>query len=109
MEWFLHGVDANCGHFDTTGVPNACGVHLHVGTSCTADTGGRYYNVASDPWDAAAYTITHGATECLSPGAGEGVNMMTGLAAADVIGRAVVVHDVQGVPIACGLLHEMRG
>eukprot|EP00418_Pyrodinium_bahamense_P034776 CAMPEP_0179156506 /NCGR_PEP_ID=MMETSP0796-20121207/76300_1 /TAXON_ID=73915 /ORGANISM="Pyrodinium bahamense, Strain pbaha01" /LENGTH=444 /DNA_ID=CAMNT_0020858089 /DNA_START=35 /DNA_END=1369 /DNA_ORIENTATION=- len=105
MQWFLHGVDANCGHANTAGISDACGVHIHTATSCSAATGSRYFRVATDPWDPAAYAITHDPEECLTPGAGEGLNMITGLTEADVIGHAVVVHDASGVPIACGLLH----
>jgi len=108
VQWFLHAVDANCGHADTAGIPDACGVHVHSGRDCSAAVGGHLYSGVPDPWPLASYAVARGGGECLSPGAGERVRVRTGLGAEDLLGRAVVVHDAAGARIACGVLHAMR-
>merc|ERR1712199_57921 len=62
VTYTLKGLEDAC---KTTpeGVANACGIHIHEGTTCDdADAvGGHYYNktrVASDPWPAVTYSTS---------------------------------------------------
>jgi len=83
------------------GVANACGIHIHAGTTCDdADAvGGHYYDadsITSDPWSSVTYTTAFGKTAGFAK-----VSIGDGQ---DISGRALVVHDHTGARIACGLL-----
>jgi len=101
LVWYLDGVEDAC---KTTpeGVANACGIHIHAGTTCDdADAvGGHYYDadsITSDPWSSLTYT-----TRGFGKTAGVGkVSIGDGQ---DISGRALVVHDQTGARVACGLL-----
>lgn len=89
----LTGADPAC----TAAMPNACGVHIHVGTDCTNATaiGGHLYNeeiFAKDPWTRARYTSG-------SPNTNNSI--VTGLPADQLLGHVLVVHDAAGARIAC--------
>ena len=96
VEAVLYMVDPRCSeHSDA---PNGCGIHIHSGDDCAdADTiGGHLYAGESDPWSSVAYQV-HG------PGSAMGDHMVhVGMSAADLVGRAFVVHDFEGARIACG-------
>jgi len=100
FDYSFTGVDPQCrGPQDAQ---NACGVHVHAGTSCSDESRvlGHYFKVSSDPWLSVAYVAT-------ADGAASGsVEVTTGGSLSDFAGRAFVVHDAQGRRIACGLLHE---
>jgi len=102
LKWALQGGDANCGLVDLPNgkVSNDCGIHIHTGTSCTEDAGGHYWKPQADPdpWTKIHYKVN---------GKGESTNkqkIKAGLTIADAEGHAVVVHDITGTRIACGLL-----
>jgi len=100
LSWSLKGVDPRCAKAPAKGAnPNACGIHIHSGKSCSSDAGGHYYNAASDPWVLVKYTAKRQHTES------EGVHVATGYSNFDDMGRAIVVHDSTGARIACGILN----
>merc|ERR1711963_1373903 len=60
MGFHLAGIDAACGHINVTGVANACGIHIHVGTNCSdaSTIGGHFWNPMTskiDPWAPVMY------------------------------------------------------
>ena len=63
--------------------------------------GGHYYtgSVSADPWADVAYTSTDGS-------ASGTLSVATGATAAEVAGRAFIVHAYDGSRIACALLGE---
>ena len=76
---------------------NSCGIHIHAGTSCSADALGHYYtgSVTSDPWTTIAYTSSGSATSgMLSVDTGD----------TDVSGRSMIIHAYDGSRIACAIL-----
>ena len=93
----LVGVDPLCSSGAASATPNSCGVHIHSGTSCSADALGHYYATPSDPWTTVAYTSTGDA-------ASGTVSVETGYAGPAVNGRAFVVHAHDGSRIACAIL-----
>ena len=80
-------------------VANSCGIHIHEGTSCTADAGLHYYAglVTVDPWA----TITYTATGSTTSGT---LAVSTGATQTQVTGRAMIIHDRAGARVACALL-----
>ena len=54
MDVGLSGLDPNCTTSYTT--PNACGIHIHLWTTCAA-AGGHYYTVTPDPWAKVSYLV----------------------------------------------------
>merc|ERR550534_2556084 len=97
--WSLWGVDPRCWKVPS-GVPNACGIHIHVGESCYADAGGHYWNttlIDHDPWAAVTYRSlglwTVGQTQ-----------VVTGLTNYEVLGHTMIVHDSTGARVACGII-----
>ena len=93
--WSLSGVDPLCSSGAGT-AGNSCGIHIHSGTTCTADAGGHYYEtstVTSDPWTSVAYT---------SDGSGVSTGsavVTTGGSSSDV---ALSALEGAGVGCACG-------
>lgn len=107
--WYdLEGVDGQCDSEPDPTVSNSCGIHIHIGASCDADAGGHLFNPATggletDPWGVGAYTAvsrTNGGFTAKS----SFTVPNTGLSAADIIGRTVIVHGKDGGRIACGIL-----
>jgi len=94
FSYSLSGIDPLCagGAGDAA---NSCGVHIHSGYTCAENAGGHYFtgDVTSDPWATVSYTTGRGT-----------MSVMTGATAAEVEGRAVVIHDHSGGRIACALL-----
>eukprot|EP00439_Symbiodinium_sp_Y106_P034364 s478_g4.t1 len=79
LSWMLSGGDPRCN--ETCTAANCCGVHIHVGKTCSvaSDVLGHYWTTGgTDPW-------------------------LTTLGA-DVSGRAMVIHDFDGGRIACGII-----
>jgi len=95
----LTGVDPACSS-GAGSAANSCGIHVHVGTSCTSDAGAHYYtgSVTTDPWTSIAYTANADGT---STGT-ESVD--TGGSSADVAGRTMIIHGYDGGRIACAIL-----
>jgi len=95
--WYkFSGLDSACTGTGN-GKNNSCGVHIHAGMTC-AEAGGHFYNATEDPWATVIYTA--------SSGEGKNVVVKTGKTQMDNKGRAFVVHDVDGVRIACAILEE---
>merc|ERR1711907_296560 len=103
MSYSISGTEAKECKTPPEGVANACGIHIHEGTTCDdADAvGGHYYNktsVASDPWPAVTYSTS---VDGSATGEVQSIEIGTEL---DISGRALVVHDSAGVRVACALL-----
>ncbi|CAK9110454.1 unnamed protein product, partial [Durusdinium trenchii] len=102
LSWSLTGLDQNCSM--TCTATNCCGVHIHVGTDCSDATtiGGHYWDSSdynTDPWLVIMYnSSSSGGALAID------VAVATGLSAADVLGRAMVIHDFTGARIACGII-----
>jgi len=105
LTWDLTGLDTACTAGAGDSVPNGCGVHVHTGTSCESapSVGGHYYSAAlsEDPWKPIVYVAAADGTSkqdsCIDVG--------TGLSTGDLLGRVMVVHELDsGKRIACGVL-----
>jgi len=108
--WDLTGLDTACtaGAATADGAANnACGIHVHVGTSCAvaADVGGHFYVGEEDPWATVVYVVADGS------GASAGSAVVdTGMPLSDLDKRAFVVHRLgSGGRIACGVLDDVEG
>lgn len=101
LSWELRGTDSACGVVDTSGVKNACGLHVHKGTACE-EAGGHFYadSLGEDPWAPISYVTEDG------DATGRAVEVRTGVELSEVAGRTFVVHDVTGARVACGLLPQ---
>jgi len=103
MDYHLQNTDAKC--VKATGVANSCGLHIHVGKTCTNATeiAGHYYDnstYAADPWLAAMYVSNN-------QGAANGAaSVAYGYSFAQSAGRALIVHDQNGTRIACALIPQ---
>ncbi|CAE7484354.1 unnamed protein product, partial [Symbiodinium sp. CCMP2456] len=104
ISWlFTQGLDPRCDKTTCTAA-NCCGIHIHEGTTCAnaASVGGHYWNkdlYPEDPWIDVRYVI-----EPSMPSAVNDLSVKTGYNAADIDGRAVVVHDYDGVRIGCAII-----
>merc|ERR1719181_221237 len=104
LSWELRGLEAALCSTAPAGVANACGIHIHSGSTCdeASGVGGHYYHsdLSADPWSPVVYTPDgHGDSTTQDYSIGIGQNL------ADVLGRAIVVHDHTGGRVACGILH----
>jgi len=94
----LSGLDTTCMWGPDTSISaNSCGIHIHEGSSCTEDAGGHFYNTAEDPWGAGYYMADGDSADV-------GFALMPGTSSADIVGKAVIVHDYNGGRIGCALL-----
>ena len=95
----LSGVDPQCSS-GAGSAGNSCGIHIHAGSTCTADALGHYYTgaVSADPWTAIAYT-----SDASGASAGS-YSVTTGGSSAEVAGRAMIVHAYDGSRIGCAIL-----
>jgi hypothetical protein len=94
---WVSGVDANLKPSVCTAT-NACGAHIHNGTSCADSTsqGGHHYGRVVDPWLAERYTSGN-------DGVGSfGSVLATGTT--DVAGKTFLIHDKFGNRVACGIM-----
>ena len=90
------GTDVGCAA-GAGSADNSCGVHIHSGMTCTDDAGGHWYDdetITEDPWASITNFVGSGTTNSVD----------TGLAASDLVGRALIIHDYSGGRIACALL-----
>jgi len=101
--WYdLQGLETSVCNSTLVPVPNACGIHIHVGKTCDdpSAVGGHYYDTTSldqDPWSPITYTSADGTAKGKTGGINIGKEQ-------NIAGRALVVHDSTGARIACGLL-----
>jgi hypothetical protein len=98
----IHGVESDACKTAPEGVANACGIHIHAGTTCddASAVGGHYFDsdsIESDPWSPVTYSA-------LMDGSAIGVKSVTIGRGQDIGGRAMVVHDSTGARVACALL-----
>lgn len=103
----LYGIDSDCGVKCTTASPaNCCGVHVHAGTTCWRPklVKGHYYDNDGEPaagdWD--PWSIPNDTPAIYTPKTGytkvESSFMLDdGISAEEHVGRAVVIHDADGV------------
>lgn len=101
LTWQFQGGDPACAGKPLAGTANSCGFHIHkVGTSgdCSVPAGPHLFSVTPDPWAPIAYTLTAGESSVRN------LKVITGVEMNQVLGSVVVVHDLQGVRIACGVL-----
>ena len=104
------GVSAQAMTWDLSGADTSGGIHIHDGTSCavcSATTCGHYFDSATvhgvDPWPASTYT-----SDADGHAAAEGPTILTGLDAAAIEGKIVVVHDSTGTRVACSLISSTQ-
>lgn len=99
FSYVLAGVDPACsgGAGDAA---NSCGVHVHSGTSCSADALGHFFkgDVKADPWATLAYVATAQGTTAGSE------TVETGATQEEVEGLTFIVHAYDGSRIACAIL-----
>jgi len=104
LSWRLSGLEADLCKTPPEGVGNACGIHIHSGTTCddSSGVGGHYYmeNIGADPWSPVVFT-----PNVLGDSTSSGNNIVIGHSLTDVLGRAMVVHDHTGGRVACGIIH----
>ena len=101
----IQGVAADCSATMMYPDANACGIHIHEGTTCnSADfVGGHFWSPAkfsSDPWETVQYHSTASGRSSfeitLDGGNGYGTDINHG--------HAFIIHDTTGKRIGCGLL-----
>jgi hypothetical protein len=98
---FGQGLEPNLLESNCT-VRNACGAHIHSGTSCeTIDLQGRHYYVGLpvDPWLTARYTSDNTGSAAFSG--------VLDIGTYDLEGRAFVLHNAGGGRVGCGLLKRI--
>lgn len=115
LSWTFSGVEDICSSTDqasrrlmNTEKPNACGLHIHTGTTCTDATkvGGHLWQKPKgtspepkDPWANVVYVTNQG----MSIGS---TSLRIGTEMDDLDGKAFVVHDASGGRVACGLIKD---
>jgi len=106
MDYHLQNADAKC--IRALGVANSCGLHIHIGKTCTNATeiAGHFYDNATtggvDPWLTTMYVSNN------KGDANGAVSVTFGYSFAMSAGRAVVVHDQNGTRMACALIPSGR-
>jgi len=103
LSWHMSGLEAQLCATPPSGVGNACGIHVHSGSTCgdASAVGGHYYHadMGADPWSPVVYTPDGNGNSVIS-----GYSVGIGHTLADVVGRAIVVHDHTGGRVACGIV-----
>ncbi|CAE7500440.1 unnamed protein product [Symbiodinium microadriaticum] len=98
VSYALGGLDAECGSRNLSQVPNACGVHVHEGTSCSS-AGGHFWNSSSmtaDPW--ALGPVYNASVDGTAAGTEP---ITTGFSLGSLRDKVMVVHDSSGGRVAC--------
>mmetsp|Transcript_170836 Transcript_170836/g.542843 ORF Transcript_170836/g.542843 Transcript_170836/m.542843 type:complete len:181 (-) Transcript_170836:177-719(-) len=107
LSWKLSDVDPKCETPPAEDAnPNACGIHIHEGMSCSENAGEHFYNkalVSTDPWHAVKYLAVGGSSGVWST-SGDNVKVITGLSDTAVLGHTMIVHNSAGGRIACSIL-----
>jgi len=101
FSWNLDGLEVAGCNPPPTNVPLACGIHIHVGKTCSnqAEVGDHYYSTADDPWN----LVTYSTLGTLLGGYSIGQKIVD-IGEPDIQGRAVVVHDSDGGRVGCALI-----
>jgi len=105
MDYHLKNTDGKC--IRSLGVANSCGLHIHLGKTCTNATeiAGHYYDNSTgvDPWLQAMYISNN-------KGDADGATTVNyGYTYATSVGRSVIVHDQNGTRMACALIPSQGG
>jgi len=111
LTWSLAGVDSACATPKSgEGIKNACGVHIHEGTSCH-EAGGHLFKTDEDPWLKTVYVAKYrDNANVVASEQNTGVEVMTGLTSSDIKGKVFVVHALEsGTRIACGMIGTETG
>ena len=113
IDYVLLDVDPACaaGPDKTQGAsPNSCGIHIHEGTSCSADALGHYFFSAitgSDPWGAGYYEAE--VDDDMGNVAFGSFSLKAGLSQADITGKTLIVHNHAGGRTHCAPIHAPKG
>lgn len=104
LSWHLSGLEAELCAVPPEGIPNACGIHIHEGSTCddSSNVGGHFYDreqLEADPWPPVVYT-----PDAIGDSLSAGRTVAIRKSLSDVFGRAVVVHDHAGGRVACGVI-----
>ncbi|CAE8612518.1 unnamed protein product [Polarella glacialis] len=104
LSYEITGGDASCGTANVTGIANACGIHIHVGTNCSdaSTIGGHFWNktlYSTDPWQSVMYATENGKASAAD------VTIATGLTNQEVADRVVIIHDATGARISCSQMY----
>ena len=93
------GLEPRLDRMDDCTATNACGVHVHAGSSCadSATQGGHHFAGASDPWAGVMYP----STDEVGAAAFE---FYVNDVPTDIAGRTFIIHDSHGGRVACGVL-----
>lgn len=106
LQWNLQGIDSSCTQ-PRSNTPNSCGIHVHKGTSCTEDAQGHYFasGLSPDPWATIVYTAASKSAGKQTTGASASgsASVATQLQLGNMIGHTLVIHDVTGARIGCGI------
>ena len=99
FSYSLTGVDQLCQN-GPSGAPNSCGLHIHRERTCTGDAGPHFFTgeVTSDPWLTVGYTSTADNTTTGT------LAVTSGATAAELNGRAFLVHSFDGTRVSCAIL-----
>jgi len=97
----IKGIESDCAE-TPEGVANACGIHIHEGTTCddAEAVGGHFYDkdsIDADPWASQVYQSKGDIAMGFFP---------TKIGTSDIGGRALVVHDSTGARVACGVIPQ---
>jgi len=111
MTFDLTGLGPDCVAGAADDIKNGCGIHIHTGTNCVdASTVGGHYHASNvpDPWGAIVYVAdnTGAAKVSIADGSELSLDMITGLSWSQILGRAMIVHSLDGGRIACGIIEE---
>jgi len=108
LKWELHGVDAKCKWGGSSQYKNSCGIHIHTGTDCVSNAEGHFFNETTfvqDPWANIDY---HSIAWWKHPSGisaqSSGKDVTTGFETTTMMGHALIVHDFEGVRVACGII-----
>ncbi|CAE8734708.1 unnamed protein product [Polarella glacialis] len=107
LSYKITGGDSSCGTANVTGIANACGVHVHVGTNCSdaSTIGGHFWNktlYSADPWQSVMYATVNGKASATD------VTIATGLTNQEVADRVVIIHDATGARISCSQMYFFK-
>lgn len=110
LNWTLSGTDPNCMQDRKSGIPNACGIHIHEGTDCSnaSTIGGHRWDknaIKNDPWAPVQYVSVPDRDGTLTLRLNSSWKVTTGFKNKDQIGHVMVVHDSTGARVACGQVH----
>ena len=109
LTYTLTAVDPAC-RAGSGAAANSCGIHIHIGTTCTENAGGHLYTagVGVDPWATVSYTsdIYTSWPDASTYSTSGSVTITTGATAREIRGHALIVHAHDASRIACALIAD---